>query len=362
MSYSDARPSWQPASFAEMGVLVPFTSPELSGARVRGCGRGLELTLPNPAGKRGIYILDPREMGRGVAATLHDRRLVAALVGLADITPASVRQAARQVARAGFAGRIAAAAAQRAAAAERRAALAMQLELLRLLVRQTGGGVADASGLDRAARGAILALAARTGQPAEAVTRTIDRVAALFAPVGSPQAADGGAGARHPAAMAAIEALLPALAPEQRRTSARAARAAALILSAARDGLGLAAQALETARALLRDVPALLTVCTRDPAPVEAAVGRLDWLLESWPAICLIWQAAAPGRRCAALNEMAPMVPFIPAEAALWSGAGVDEGRRQALRAEVMGFSDWRGGGLAQTLTARNEALRAQAA
>jgi hypothetical protein len=348
MSYSDARPSWQPASFAEMGVLVPFTSPELSGARVRGCGRGLELTLPNPAGKRGIYILDPREMGRGVAATLHDRRLVAALVGLADITPASVRQAARQVARAGFAGRIAAAAAQRAAAAERRAALAMQLELLRLLVRQTGGGVADASGLDRAARGAILALAARTGQPAEAVTRTIDRVAALFAPVGSPQAADGGAGARHPAAMAAIEALLPALAPEQRRTSARAARAAALILSAARDGLGLAAQALE--------------VCTRDPAPVEAAVGRLDWLLESWPAICLIWQAAAPGRRCAALNEMAPMVPFIPAEAALWSGAGVDEGRRQALRAEVMGFSDWRGGGLAQTLTARNEALRAQAA
>ena len=42
----------------ERGASVPFTTPMLSGARVRPADRiGLELLMPNPSGGRGTYIV-----------------------------------------------------------------------------------------------------------------------------------------------------------------------------------------------------------------------------------------------------------------------------------------------------------------
>jgi hypothetical protein len=182
MAYSEARSSWQPDSFAEMGAAVPFTTPELAGARARGSPSAPELTVPSPAGTRGIYILDAREVGRYCAATLHDRRLCAVMRMLPEITPATLRLAAREVAASGLAGREAAQAARRAAEATSRAELGMQLELLRMLVGQNGCEAAAEPGAARAAKVALGALAARTGRSPAAIANGVQILARLAAP------------------------------------------------------------------------------------------------------------------------------------------------------------------------------------
>jgi hypothetical protein len=359
MAYSDPRMSWQPETYAEMGAAVPFTAPELTGARARGAGKALELTLPNPSGRRGIYILDPREMARFCVPTLHDRHLAATIAKLPEVTPSSVRQAAQTSALGGLAGREAAAAARAAQDADQHAALSAQLGLLRLLVAQMGGG-SEAAGLDRAAKTAIDALAARTGRKVTAVTHVIEVAAQLSGPVGLP----GNTQARHPALLAAIGAMAEAVRPYTLRDHGRATRAAALIVSAADDAVALAGTVLAEARRRFGDVPGLVSLCLTGAgaAATTTLAARLDWLLDGWPAICHVWRLAAPGRACAALNEMALMVPFVPVEAASWAGRAVNEAARQSLRAEMVGFTDWRAGHLAYELLARNECLRGLAA
>ncbi|MBU6498939.1 MAG: hypothetical protein KGQ40_10460, partial [Rhodospirillales bacterium] len=50
--------SFLPSTFLERGVAVPFTTPQLAGARARpGTRVPLELVVPNPSGGRGHYIL-----------------------------------------------------------------------------------------------------------------------------------------------------------------------------------------------------------------------------------------------------------------------------------------------------------------
>jgi hypothetical protein len=358
MAYSEARRSWQPDSFAEMGAAVPFTTPELAGARARGTPSMAELTLPSPAGTRGVYILDPREVGRYCAATLHDRRLCVMMGMLPEITPATIRLAAREVAASGLAGRAAAAAAHRAADSTSRAQLGMQLELLRMLVRQNGCDAGAEPGADRAAKIALRALAARTGRSPAAIANGVEVLGRLAAPFGTP----GNSLARHPALLGRLVALRDAMQVPRARDNPRGARAQALIAAVAADSVALAQKALAATWRLLDNVPALVSACAQDASNVAAVMGRLDWLLDGWTGVLDVWGSAGPGRACAALIEMAQILPFIPVEAGKWFGVATQEAARQALRAEVLGTQEWRGAALAQELVTRNETLRALAA
>ena len=351
VSYSDGRASWQPDSYAEMGAAAPFTTPDLAGARIRRSARSIEVTLPNPTGRRGIYILDPRETANFCTLSLHDRGLISELTPCPEITPDIVRQAARRVALAGHAGRAARAAAEQARQADLANERAMQHGILNLLAQQTQ---AQAGGSVKAA---LQGLVARTGLDPNALAQAIDLVARITAAAGQPESTT----ARYPVLLRAITELaedVPACAPR----IGRAGQAAELIRSAALDSAALAGRGLAAVWKRLGNITALLAETVRDPRPFGALSNRLDWLLDGWPQICLVWQAAHRSRLSAALNEMALMTPFVPAEAALWYGMAVHEAARQGLRAELMGFSDWRAGGLVHALIARNEALRALAA
>jgi hypothetical protein len=68
--------SFLPATFLERGVAVPFTTPQLNGARARpGERRPLELIIPNPSGGRGVYILPLEGIHDFCTLTINDRRL-----------------------------------------------------------------------------------------------------------------------------------------------------------------------------------------------------------------------------------------------------------------------------------------------
>ena len=378
MSYPEGRVSWQPESYAAMGAAVPFTSPDLAGARARRVGGVLSLSLPNPAGMRGVYILDPQELGKYCPATLHDRRLATLLAGLPALTPGTVRGAARRVALEGYAGRPAAAAAARAQAEERRTELTLQLAIMRLVVRQAAGAGGEAAAGELAAKAAIEALAARTGHSVSEIGTAIGALARLAAPIGLPGSdaarspalpspaasspAPGFPALHYPALIAGIEALsgLDAMGGAE---MGHATQAAALVSMVARDVSALAVPALARARRLFDRVAATLGAWLTDPGAVTAPFVHLDWLLDGWGPLCLVLQRTPPGRLCAAVTEMGLMVPFIPAEAYAWFGVPGREVERQAVRAEVMGgATSWRKGGAALDLTLRNERLRADAA
>src|SRR5215472_10209040 len=94
-----------PATFRERGVAVPFTTPLLTGARVRRAEQGgTELLMLNPAGAPGVYILPSTGLGTLCRPSVHDTRLNQRISTLPTITPASVRDAAREVAASGLAG------------------------------------------------------------------------------------------------------------------------------------------------------------------------------------------------------------------------------------------------------------------
>src|SRR6185312_6270624 len=121
--------------FLERGVLVPFTTPVLAGARARPSERcGTELLVPNLSGGRGVYVLPWNNVSRLCRPTVHDRRLNQKVETLITVTPGSIRQAAREVAIEGLAGREAQFAAAKAADRDHRARLRTNfLLLVRLL-------------------------------------------------------------------------------------------------------------------------------------------------------------------------------------------------------------------------------------
>jgi hypothetical protein len=100
---------YEPVTFIDRGVNVPFTTPTLLGARARPQedGNGLEVLIPNPSGGEGVYILPWASIPEICAPTLHDRRLWSLLRDEPILSPGIVREAAETASREGHAGRTA---------------------------------------------------------------------------------------------------------------------------------------------------------------------------------------------------------------------------------------------------------------
>ena len=93
-SRPDVQPvdAFLPTTFLERGVAVPFTTPQLNGARARPGERNpLELVVQNPSGGRGVYILSWDHISSLYTLTLNDRRLIEAVVKLRGVTPDTIR-------------------------------------------------------------------------------------------------------------------------------------------------------------------------------------------------------------------------------------------------------------------------------
>lgn len=95
--YASGR--YKPATFAERGVALPFTTPHLLGGRIRpGDRRAPELVLANPAGTEGVYVLPWAVLPEFCPPTIHDRAIWSQVSGLQLVTPRSVLGVSRGVA------------------------------------------------------------------------------------------------------------------------------------------------------------------------------------------------------------------------------------------------------------------------
>ncbi len=306
---------WQPPTFAQRGVAIPFTSPMLAGARARLTERRCDLVVPQPGGMRGVRIFALGSLGEFCAATMHDLRLAERIAGIRPMSPQAVRLAARSVAADGSAGRGAALAAASAALQDRRAKERFEMMLLQSLVREAGGPTADP--VLRTAQ-AVLKLASRTGHDAGAVKADIERLSDLLASAGLGSGATGAG--RCSALLDTIDDTRKSLACWLDQTGPN--NAAEQLAEAAGAISAIGRQVLGETNALLDDPAALLTAWATGPEIVLAKLFRPDWLLDGWEGLCLLWRVAETDeQRADAVAEACSLTPSMPMEADSWIGS-----------------------------------------
>lgn len=354
---------YRPTTFLERGVVVPFTTPMLLGARLRLAEhRGLELVIANPSGGRGFYVVAWNRLPEICGPTLHDERLWWLLSQQANVTPSAVRAAARAVVLDGYRGRAAAAAEAQAVRDGPTGRLDTVFMLLLRLIRQTE--LPEEATLppehdtpvQRDARGkrAILRVAARLEFTPSAIGDSLHELATLLQDVGA-------AGEVRPARARRQVAAIATMVQEVNRWAAATPAAqelevAPMIAEVADLTLQCCATVLGQIDAELADMPRLLQRWRADRGLLSTLVARVDWLLDGWSLIAALWRDARPGERLAASWEMAMLVPVLPREAEAWCGVRADWERPWRQRRVVRRNEDWRTGHM-HTLVARSERL-----
>lgn len=350
------------STYAERGVAVPFTTPQLAQARMRMVRKGeAEFLLPGFNGGKGVYIMPWRSLPGMVTVTLHDRLLFDEILAQEAQTPETVRAAALGVAATGVAGGDLAAAAAQSLAADRNARIAANVLLTVTLCRQAGmpPSPPDTPPLDGRPAGQEVAdlLAACLGRPGqagggreplravlapvlagtpqgsaagvEALLTQIDALAALVAAVGvrppGPPPDPAGPGGMPPAnglmpgrlraQVAELEKLQAALGLWAGVEMADVSLLTARVAAAGAVALGQARGRLERLDARLADLRPLLL----DPRPLRAAVAeeveRLTWVMDGWPYLVSLWNSAVRGslaEQRAAVAELFRLHPQIP--------------------------------------------------
>jgi hypothetical protein len=366
--YADGQ--YQPVTFLDRGVQIPFTTPMLLGARARPAERGLELVLANPSGGSGHYVIPWHSMPEVCSPSLHDRKLYERVARLMPPTPGGIKAAAREVAREGWAGKAAAQAASEAMREEEGRRLVTHFQLLLLLTRQVEGpGAAPrietdsrANQQERAKR-ALGRVATRFNAAPELIPAWLEQIATFYAEHGvGPDAQNAPTPRRVTELRALADAVKRHAAASTRQEESASgqliAEAAELTLRAVADPIGRMEQ-------MLRDVAELLVHTGQDPRELSALAAQPDWLLDGWSTIQDLWNVAPPAWRGHALAEMAGLIPVIPREVRDWSREGTEwteGGSRHANLARrhryVLAREDWRTGRSVDVL-ARNERLRA---
>ena len=359
-----SKGQYQPITFLDRGVSLPFTTPLLMGARLRlVAGDALELVIANPGGGRGSYVMPWAAMPEICVPTLHDRRLWALLAVQPVVTPSAVRQVARQVMREGYAGRAAAAAA--AAAEDGRASDRVRANFLLLLriIGQTETAAENTIAperdaperLEARAKRALARAAPLLGLAAEDVAACLEEVAALVQDVGAPgdpKPARARRQALEVETMAGEIAAWTAVTPAAQETPV-----ADVIAAAARLTLDCWAPTIAELDRAFADALALLQRWRREPAVLRQMAARPDWLLDGWSLLCAMWRDAPQQDRLSVSHEIAMLAPILPREAEQWTGLVADWEHPAILRRKVRAMEDWRTGRILEHAEGRERAL-----
>jgi hypothetical protein len=399
--------SYRPRSFRERGIVAPFTTPMLQGARIRRVSptssitgerallgptgpsepaataerlrdSALEVIVPNPSGGRGVYILPWSDIGALCRPTLHDamlgRSLSTPLDGIErNLSPARLRDAARAIAIQGLAGRAAAAGATAAIQRQAEGLVATRFTLLMKVTEQLEARrtIAPAlvhqppSEIERRGGVALIQLANELGQKPQRMSDLLDMLAVHFVDVGCGL---GMADASLPSLVAHLGVLRNQLAvwAQGDQTSAlhdngSAARGAVAVTGAAELAARMARMALEKARARLTDMPGLLRASLADPADISRCCEQPSWLLDGWEQIWLIWRASpALLSQHDAISAICRQIPLLPDEAEAW--LGLPQGTAEQLFRRAPQEQPWhKETSSTLDLIARNEHLRAMA-
>ena len=356
-----------PGTFRSRGVAAAFTTPALAGTRIRASKRSdVELVVPNPAGSQGVYIVHWPGVRALCNPTVHDTILFRRLSAAPRVDPRSVRETGLAVALEGYAGRDAATAAEIVIDRDRSHLRSANRFLLTALIGQVEPGDKTAGWshepspeLERQARHVLRRLAGSLDQPATHLASALAAMGQAYAPVCG--GAQGPRSARIPRLISRIQHCHADLSHWLDADSENdISGLGAVVKTLAKVAQTGAEALLAEIHAALADPVTLLKRWIADPVRAFDQACRVDWLLDGWEPVCLLWSAAASSTaRRKAMLEIAQQLPVMPRETATWINvAGLQEAMVPNRR--VISHNDaWRTGSAAFTLIHRNETIRA---
>lgn len=355
---------FQPATFVERGVAIPFTTPMLSGTRARPDDRsGMELVVPNPGSGQGVYVFNWSHLAKFCQPSLHDLALTERVAALRSLTPATIRRVSREVATEGLAGREVALAADRSRGDDEQATVVTNYHLLVRLMRQIAANDPSkfpaeresALLVQRRARESIAIIAPQIGLLPDQLAVNLEELAEICLRVGVGNA---GITAQAPLMIKELHRFRAGIAAWVAARDGDRADQARYILSEADALLELAEPLVAASQRRAFDVLQLLRDYSAAPAKLAAEFARTDWLLDGWALMCARWRAAPPDQYDEVIEELAAMLPPMPAEALEW-GYRLSVGIERIYRRHVPAGHDWRTGLLAfQGIERGEQALR----
>nr|WP_294554655.1 hypothetical protein [uncultured Rhodopila sp.] len=359
---------YHPTTFLERGVAVPFTTPRLGGTRARPAKKHLvELVVPNLSGGRGVYVMPWSSLTALCRPTLHDKVFSQRIASISNVTPATIRRVARQIAAEGLAGEEAMEAARVATDADKGDRVVTNYRLLMTLVEQVVRRFAPASltepgshALDPSerARLAVDWISPRLGQTTTWTANALEELADVMANIGVGSVGATGRTPRLTNMLRAVRASVADWSGTQREEDQ--ASYAKMFCKVADVTLSLAQTTVAKAQALPDNMVDLLRTWAADRDSVIELVGRPEWLLDGWEQICLVWNNAVDdAARRAALAEIATLVPILPKEVNDWCSMSNEIDGIVRFRRVINLNEDWFTGAMMFDLIRRNEHFRA---
>ncbi|MCX7369902.1 MAG: hypothetical protein NTX90_13615 [Alphaproteobacteria bacterium] len=358
--------SFEPMSFRERGATVPFTTPLLLNARIRGAssGRGFEMVVANPSGGRGALILPWSSMPEICAPTLFDRHLWEGLASSDDVSPVGIRREAQRLAVQGLAGRGPAISAKDAQRRDQTGLRLMRSMLLESLITALEAPIVTAARSSAAEGESFLKRAERAFTRAAAIAKmpvatfTADLEALAVALSGATPTMEG-----EDARLRELLSKLKDMSNEitdwigDQQPEATHIMAANFIVETASQTLECAEIALASTDTLIADLGLMMPSWRAGKDNILERAKGPEWVLDGWKTPIALWKSADANQRRAAIWEIALLAPILPREAKAWLGK-VSDWRETPRRITqvVRDKADWRSGSVME-IVARNENL-----
>ncbi len=357
-----------PATFADRGATVPFTTPVLAAARLRSLGpEKVEYLIPGLSGSKGTYVIPAKAIPEMFKLTVHDRALLEEMEVKVATSPYDIRIATLKVASTGLAGSEAATAAKAILSASENQELVTRLfvvikALEQLSKSQEKFAVTDLmteKGKNRA-REELTAAGEKLGIELQPLLDRLEEWGVLVAPLGI-------AGTAAVGPMRRIWQQLTALSRALRDWSTSdwvddAKSDATLIADVAEETNRVSAAPIVELDGLLDNVGRYILPWEDTSLQIKGAMFRIAWFFDGWDHVLKIWDAAqkeSHHRQKEAVTEMVRLLPLVPQsevkshQAQKWNDMSV------SMRRQVRALEGWTSGDIDLELMLRLERYKA---
>lgn len=360
--------TYAPATFAERGAAVGFTTPLLSQTRVRRDERQrLEVLISSFAEGRGIYVVPWRVVPEMVSMTAHDRYLHSLISREGIASPSEIRKAALKTARNGLAGPKGVAAARSAIAEDEEHRTVTNFLLIVEVLRTAG---LDARALVRAGfdtdegkkitRGYMASAAESLGIDSAELYRRVAEMADVMSPIGLIQAPKPGR-LRH--RLKDLEFFRDEVGSWSRVDESDTAHVAAFCAGVASDTLALGKELLGDFDRRAASIGPMIRDWNHQITTVRETAERLTWLVDGWDFMAKAWQDALQRdqhEQRMAINELFRVLPIIPRSESRYDHSKAAAEVLLKHRRSVRAFEDWRTGRLDADMIHRIETINAK--
>ena len=352
-----------PRTWADRGMMVPFTTPELALARMRHSSSGREFLLPNLSGGKGDYVLHWKAIRAMMPVTMFDRLLYDLIEKHEVTTPLQMHSAKLQAVASGLAGPLAARKAIKEMEQEQEYRLFTTFTLILTVLKNAGVAGPDlvANGLHSQTTQhhiqlALGEVAARIGLTYDELYSRIEVLASLLAPLGLGSAAEAGL----------LRLLTEDMNPlcQSLRDISEAGlddiqTLADFEANAAEFVAKRAAAQIDQIDGMVESALNILSSWDTHSERLIAAILELSWLLDGWGPLVQTHRTSQLDSReqqAALVVELFPRLPAMPTSVRD-GGIGMQiENLAVIQRRRVRGHTDWRSGRVDMELLRRMEA------